>query len=102
MASRSLHRRRCKTAASDPPDSAGDSPARWKLRSARFARARRRERTAEDHPVSVVQRQIVPSALAELLRDEDPANLQRVMKAMRGMTRIEIQKLQDVYDAKIA
>jgi len=98
MASHSLNRRRCKTAASIHRICRrfARAEARRKRGSARFARARRRARHAEDHLISVVLRQIVPSALAELLRDKDSANLQGVMKAMLGMTRIEIQKRQDV------
>ncbi|HTO86890.1 MAG TPA: VOC family protein [Thermoanaerobaculia bacterium] len=44
--------------------------------------------------------QIVPNALLELLRDKDPAKSQRVMKAMLGMTRIEIKGLKDAYGGK--
>jgi predicted 3-demethylubiquinone-9 3-methyltransferase (glyoxalase superfamily) len=44
--------------------------------------------------------QIVPNALLELLRDKDPAKSQRVMKALLGMTKIEIKSLKDAYDGK--
>lgn len=44
--------------------------------------------------------QIVPNALLELLRDKDPEKSQRVMKAMLGMTRIEIKGLKDAYGGK--
>lgn len=37
--------------------------------------------------------QIVPRALPELLADEDPARAQRVMEAMLGMGKIEIEGL---------
>ena len=38
--------------------------------------------------------QIVPRALPELLADEDPARAQRVMEAMLGMGKIEIEGLE--------
>jgi len=42
--------------------------------------------------------QIVPKALIELLRDEDPARAQRVMKAMLQMKKIDIAGLKAAYD----
>lgn len=41
--------------------------------------------------------QIVPRALPELLADEDPARAQRVMEAMLGMGKIEIEGLRRAY-----
>ena len=42
--------------------------------------------------------QIVPTALGELLQDEDPEKSGRVMKAMLQMKKIEIAGLQEAYD----
>jgi predicted 3-demethylubiquinone-9 3-methyltransferase (glyoxalase superfamily) len=42
--------------------------------------------------------QIVPSKLPELLGGPDPAGSQRVMRAMVGMKKIEIQGLLDAYE----
>ncbi len=42
--------------------------------------------------------QIVPTALVELLQDEDPAKANRVMQAMMQMTKIEIAELQAAYN----
>lgn len=39
--------------------------------------------------------QIVPRALAEVLRDPDPAKADRAMKAMLGMRKLDIQALRD-------
>ncbi len=39
--------------------------------------------------------QIVPTALTELVRDEDPELVERVMKAMFGMGKLDIQALRD-------
>ena len=44
--------------------------------------------------------QIVPKVLAELMGDPDPAKASRVMHAMLGMTKLDIQGLQDAYDGK--
>ncbi|MEU1789324.1 VOC family protein [Streptomyces sparsogenes] len=41
--------------------------------------------------------QIVPRKLTELLRDPDPAKSARVMRAMLGMKKIDIQGLEDAY-----
>ncbi|MEU1666389.1 VOC family protein [Streptomyces sparsogenes] len=41
--------------------------------------------------------QIVPRKLTELLRDPDPARSARVMRAMLGMKKIDIQGLVDAY-----
>ncbi|MFF4159962.1 VOC family protein [Streptomyces sp. NPDC001678] len=42
--------------------------------------------------------QIVPRALPELLGDPDPVKSQRVMGAMLGMKKIDIQGLKDAYE----
>jgi predicted 3-demethylubiquinone-9 3-methyltransferase (glyoxalase superfamily) len=42
--------------------------------------------------------QIVPRKLPELLADPDPVRSQRVMQAMMGMKKIEIQGLLDAYE----
>ncbi|MHA7960943.1 VOC family protein [Streptomyces sp. L500] len=42
--------------------------------------------------------QIVPRALPELLGDPDPVKSQRVMRAMLGMKKIDIQELVDAYE----
>ncbi|GGP44317.1 VOC family protein [Streptomyces abikoensis] len=42
--------------------------------------------------------QIVPRALTELLGDPDPVKSQRVMRAMLGMKKIDIQELVDAYE----
>ncbi len=42
--------------------------------------------------------QVVPSLLAELMDDEDPAKAQRVMQAMLKMDKIDIEPLQRAYD----
>ncbi|QPP09701.1 VOC family protein [Streptomyces bathyalis] len=39
--------------------------------------------------------QIVPRVLTELLRDPDPATSARVMKAMFGMRKLDVQALED-------
>jgi predicted 3-demethylubiquinone-9 3-methyltransferase (glyoxalase superfamily) len=44
--------------------------------------------------------QIVPKILLELSGDKDPAKAQRVMQAVLQMSKIDIQKLKDVYDQK--
>ena len=41
--------------------------------------------------------QIVPGVLGELLGDADPAKAGRVMQAMMGMTRIDIEGLKRAY-----
>jgi predicted 3-demethylubiquinone-9 3-methyltransferase (glyoxalase superfamily) len=41
--------------------------------------------------------QIIPSALPELLQDEDPVKANRVMEAMLKMTKIDIKALQRAY-----
>jgi predicted 3-demethylubiquinone-9 3-methyltransferase (glyoxalase superfamily) len=41
--------------------------------------------------------QIVPTVLAKLLEDKDPARSQRVMKAMLQMVKIDIKTLQRAY-----
>lgn len=41
--------------------------------------------------------QIVPSALMEMIKDEDPEKSNRVMKAMLQMTKIDIQRLKQAY-----
>lgn len=42
--------------------------------------------------------QIIPLALGEMLRDQDPRKSARVMKAMMGMGKIEIDKLKEAYE----
>ncbi|MFC7309855.1 VOC family protein [Streptomyces monticola] len=44
--------------------------------------------------------QIIPRALPELLADPDPEKAGRVMKAMLGMGKIDVQGLRDAYDNK--
>lgn len=44
--------------------------------------------------------QIVPKVLAELMGDPDPQKASRVMHAMLGMTKIDIQGLRDAYDGR--
>jgi predicted 3-demethylubiquinone-9 3-methyltransferase (glyoxalase superfamily) len=41
--------------------------------------------------------QIVPTVLGEFLNDEDPQKSARVMRAMFGMTKLDIQGLKDAY-----
>ena len=43
--------------------------------------------------------QIVPTVLDELIRDPDPERSQRAMKAMLGMTKMDIAELQRAADA---
>ena len=42
--------------------------------------------------------QIVPTALGEMLRDEDPQRAERVMAAMLQMKKIDIQGLKQAYE----
>ncbi|MDX6286554.1 MAG: hypothetical protein QOG53_2039 [Frankiales bacterium] len=42
--------------------------------------------------------QIVPSVLEELVRGSDPAKAQAAMKAMLGMSKLDIAELQRAYD----
>jgi len=44
--------------------------------------------------------QVVPSALGEMLQDQDPKKSQRVMQAMLQMDKIDIASLQQAYDGK--
>jgi predicted 3-demethylubiquinone-9 3-methyltransferase (glyoxalase superfamily) len=44
--------------------------------------------------------QIIPTALGELMSDPDPAKAGRVMQAMFGMTKIDVQGLRDAYDGQ--
>jgi predicted 3-demethylubiquinone-9 3-methyltransferase (glyoxalase superfamily) len=46
--------------------------------------------------------QIVPSVLAEMLGDKDHANAQRVMQAMLGMVKIDIEGLRRAYKGAAA
>jgi predicted 3-demethylubiquinone-9 3-methyltransferase (glyoxalase superfamily) len=46
--------------------------------------------------------QIVPTALAELLGDKDPAKAQRVMQAMLGLVKIDIDGLRRAYKGAAA
>jgi predicted 3-demethylubiquinone-9 3-methyltransferase (glyoxalase superfamily) len=41
--------------------------------------------------------QVVPTTLIELLQDKDPVKSQRVMAAMMGMKKIDVQALKDAY-----
>jgi predicted 3-demethylubiquinone-9 3-methyltransferase (glyoxalase superfamily) len=43
--------------------------------------------------------QIIPSALIELMSDPDPEKTRRVTEAMLQMTKIEMAKLQQAYEA---
>ena len=43
--------------------------------------------------------QIIPTALGKLLHDKDPKKASSVMKAMLQMDRIDIQRLQQAYEA---
>ena len=43
--------------------------------------------------------QVIPTILGEMLRDKDPGKSKRVMQAMLKMTRIDIGKLKQAYDA---
>lgn len=45
--------------------------------------------------------QVVPALLPQLLADPDPQRAQRVMTALRGMTRICLQDLQDAHDGTV-
>jgi predicted 3-demethylubiquinone-9 3-methyltransferase (glyoxalase superfamily) len=44
--------------------------------------------------------QIIPKALGELLGDKDPKKSQRVMKAMMGMVKIDVEGLKTAYEGK--
>jgi predicted 3-demethylubiquinone-9 3-methyltransferase (glyoxalase superfamily) len=44
--------------------------------------------------------QIVPTILAKLMSDSDPAKTHRVMQALLQMTKLNIRKLKDAYDRK--
>jgi predicted 3-demethylubiquinone-9 3-methyltransferase (glyoxalase superfamily) len=44
--------------------------------------------------------QVVPTILAQLMSDKDPAKTQRVMQALMQMTKLDIQKLKQAYDGK--
>lgn len=46
--------------------------------------------------------QIVPSVLPELLGGSDPAGAQRAMRAMLGMTKLDIAELRRAYEGKSA
>ena len=46
--------------------------------------------------------QIVPSVLPEMLADPDPAKAQRVMQAMLGMVKLDIEGLKRAYEGKSA
>lgn len=46
--------------------------------------------------------QVVPTVLLELMRDKDAAKTARVMKAMLGMTKLEIDALKRAYDSDAA
>ncbi|HEX2711189.1 MAG TPA: VOC family protein [Candidatus Acidoferrales bacterium] len=42
--------------------------------------------------------QIIPTALGRMLQDPDPKKAQRVMNAMLQMSKIDIQRLRQVYN----
>jgi two-component system sensor histidine kinase QseC len=42
--------------------------------------------------------QIVPNILPQLLRDKDPAQTERVMKAIFQMVKLDIKRLKEAYD----
>jgi predicted 3-demethylubiquinone-9 3-methyltransferase (glyoxalase superfamily) len=44
--------------------------------------------------------QIVPTILGELLADKDPVKAGRVMKAMLGMTKLDIATLREAYEQR--
>ena len=44
--------------------------------------------------------QIIPKALGELLGDKDPQKSRRVMKAMMGMVKIDVDGLKRAYEGK--
>ena len=44
--------------------------------------------------------QIIPTALGELMGDPDPEKAGRVVQAMLGMSKIDIQGLRDAYDGR--
>ena len=44
--------------------------------------------------------QIIPKALGELMGDKDPQKSQRVMKAMMGMVKIDVEGLKKAYEGK--
>jgi predicted 3-demethylubiquinone-9 3-methyltransferase (glyoxalase superfamily) len=46
--------------------------------------------------------QIIPKALPEMLADPDPAKAQRVMQAMLGMVKIDIEGLRKAYNGASA
>jgi predicted 3-demethylubiquinone-9 3-methyltransferase (glyoxalase superfamily) len=44
--------------------------------------------------------QIIPSALLEMMSDEDPEKSKRVMQAMLQMTKIDVEGLKQAYDRR--
>ena len=44
--------------------------------------------------------QVIPTVLGELMRDKDPRKAERVMKAMLGMTKIDIKALKQAYEQR--
>jgi predicted 3-demethylubiquinone-9 3-methyltransferase (glyoxalase superfamily) len=46
--------------------------------------------------------QITPERLIELLRDQDPEKADRAMKAMLQMRKIDIKKIEDAAEGKVA
>ncbi len=44
--------------------------------------------------------QIVPAVMDEMMSDKDKKKVERVMKAMLQMKKLDIKKLQDAYDGK--
>jgi len=45
-----------------------------------------------------VSRQVVPTMLAEMMRDETPGKSQNVLKALRKMDKLDIESLKRAYD----
>jgi predicted 3-demethylubiquinone-9 3-methyltransferase (glyoxalase superfamily) len=44
--------------------------------------------------------QIVPTSIAEMMTDKDPARVDRVMAAVMQMSKLDAAKLREVYEAK--
>jgi len=44
--------------------------------------------------------QIVPTVLGEMLQDRDPQKTNRVMKAVLGMIKLDIQRLNQAYEER--
>jgi predicted 3-demethylubiquinone-9 3-methyltransferase (glyoxalase superfamily) len=57
------------------------------------------DNNAEEAVNQYVSRQIIPTALTEMLSDKDPEKSKRVMEAMLKMNKIDIDKLKEAYQA---